>query len=300
MPAVAALAAFSHHLMVTAMMLPILLRLARTQSLPASRLLMPMSLAASLGTTLSLFSAPAFLLAANLLEQSGAAGLHVFSITPIGAALVALGVVYMLLGRWLVPKRAGVADEGDYLRLDRYYTEIVVDGPWTGRPLADFENRYRDRLQVVEWLRDDAPLAADGAPGDVLRARDVLLVRASPDEIASIGNEPGLALRAVARYGDVALCEAAFARAAHVARVRVINQRLAPVTLEPRAGAASFDAGSGRLTLHASSQNPAGFQKALATVLKMKPADVRVVVGDVGGGFGMKRSASAGLRFSLS
>lgn len=49
MPAVAALAAFSHHLMVTAMMLPILMRLARDQKLSASRLLMPMSLAASLG-----------------------------------------------------------------------------------------------------------------------------------------------------------------------------------------------------------------------------------------------------------
>src|SRR5690606_27219424 len=54
MPAVAALAAFTHHVMVTAMMLPILQRHARERQLPASRLLMPMSLAASLGTTLTL------------------------------------------------------------------------------------------------------------------------------------------------------------------------------------------------------------------------------------------------------
>ena len=46
MPAVASLAAFSHHLMVTAMMLPIMIRLARVQNLSPSRLLMPMSLAA--------------------------------------------------------------------------------------------------------------------------------------------------------------------------------------------------------------------------------------------------------------
>ena len=93
---------------------------------------------------------------------------------------------------------------------------------------------------------------------------------------------------ALARYGDAAACDAAFADAAHVVRVNVMNQRLAPVTLEPRAGAALFDAASGRLTLHASSQNPAGFQKSLAGVLKMPPAQIRVVVGDVGGGFGMK------------
>ena len=107
MPAVAMLAAFSHHLMVTAMMLPILMRLARDQSMPASRLLMPMSLAASLGTTLTLFSAPAFLLARDLLERSGAGSLGIFSITPIGAVLVLLGVAYMLATRWLLPRRSG-------------------------------------------------------------------------------------------------------------------------------------------------------------------------------------------------
>ncbi|MCX8115687.1 MAG: molybdopterin-dependent oxidoreductase, partial [Burkholderiaceae bacterium] len=85
-----------------------------------------------------------------------------------------------------------------------------------------------------------------------------------------------------------AACDAAFAQAAHVARISVRNQRLAPVTLEPRACVAEFDAKTGRITLHASSQNPAGFQKSLAGVLNMPAEEVRVVVGDVGGGFGMK------------
>ena len=58
MPAVAALAAFSHHLMVTAMMLPILMRMSKESEIPPSRVLMPMSLAASLGTTLTVISAP--------------------------------------------------------------------------------------------------------------------------------------------------------------------------------------------------------------------------------------------------
>src|SRR5688572_28969741 len=78
MPAVAILAAFSHHLMVTAMMLPILMRVARQRELSPSRLLMPMSLAASLGTTLTLFSAPAFLLANHLLRTGAEAELGLF------------------------------------------------------------------------------------------------------------------------------------------------------------------------------------------------------------------------------
>ncbi|WP_024869767.1 SLC13 family permease [Pseudoxanthomonas suwonensis] len=202
MPATAALAAFSHHVMVTAMMLPILMRLARERKLPVSRLLMPMSLAASLGTTLTLFSAPAFLLASDLLKRGGAEGLDIFDITPIGAVLVLLGTTYMLLGRWLLPRREGEAQAPE-LRLERYYTELLVEdgSPWIGRTRAEFEQAFAERLQVADWLRHgmrrrrqagDSPLAAG----------DVLLVRAPPDEIASIRDEPGLALHAVAKYGD--------------------------------------------------------------------------------------------------
>ncbi|ODU40486.1 MAG: hypothetical protein ABS98_15590 [Lysobacteraceae bacterium SCN 69-48] len=130
MPLVALLASFTHHVMVTAMMLPLLLRHARNRRLPASRLLMPMSLAASLGTTLTLFSAPAFLLANDMLERAGAEGLGIFSITPVGVALVLVGTGYMLLTRWLLPKRSGEQNDDDYLRLDRYRTElVVVKGP---------------------------------------------------------------------------------------------------------------------------------------------------------------------------
>lgn len=202
-PAVAALAAVSHHLMVTAMMLPIMLRLARDKSIPASRLLMPMSLAASLGTTLTLFSAPAFLLAGDLLERNGGEGLHVFSITPIGAALVLLGLVYMLLGRWILPRRTGASDETDYLRLDHYYTELLIeqDSRWHGRTPDEFQKNFAERLFVVDWLRHGVRQLSRG--GDqTLAAGDVLLVRMSPDEIASIRDEPGLGLHAVAKYGE--------------------------------------------------------------------------------------------------
>jgi di/tricarboxylate transporter len=203
MPSVAALAAFSHHLMVTAMMLPILMRLAREQELPASRLLMPMSLAASLGTTLTLFSAPAFLLANNLLKTNDREGLGVFAITPIGIALVLLGILYMSLARWLLPRRGALTHESEYLQLDRYYTELVVEAesPWIDEPLTEFQARFQDRLSIIEWLRDGVRHRAMGEDAK-LQAGDVLLVRAAPDEIASISKEPGLELHAVAKYGE--------------------------------------------------------------------------------------------------
>ena len=91
---------------------------------------------------------------------------------------------------------------------------------------------------------------------------------------------------AVSAFGDAAACDAAFAKAQHVTKITVMNQRLSPVTLEPR-GARAVEAG-GRLTLQASSQNPSGMQQSLARLLGVPAEQVRVTVGDVGGGFGMK------------
>jgi Trk K+ transport system NAD-binding subunit len=71
-------------------------------------------------------------------------------------------------------------------------------------PLAIVHERddaFGERLQVVDWLRHG--LRRREQHGDsVFVAGDVLLVRASPDEIASIKDEPGLALHAVAKYGE--------------------------------------------------------------------------------------------------
>ncbi|HEY5850653.1 MAG TPA: SLC13 family permease [Lysobacter sp.] len=201
MPAVAALSSFTHHVMVTAMMLPILTRFAQARGMSASRLLMPMSFAASLGTTLTLVSAPAFLLADNLIERTGAQGLGIFSITPIGLALVAIGVLYMLLARWLLPKRFGALSDDGYLRLDRYRTElVVVEGSrWNTRPMSELHKALGDRFRLVGWLRDGA-MRDDLTPQSSVLGGDILLVEASADTLASLHDDPGLDLQPIARY----------------------------------------------------------------------------------------------------
>ena len=203
MPTVAAMASFTHHVMVTAMMLPILTRFAKARGLSVSRLLMPMSFAASLGTTLTLVSAPAFLLADNLLERTGAEGLDIFSITPIGLALVAIGVVYMLLMRWTLPKRGGDAGDEEYLRLDRYRTElVVVEGSrWSTRPMSELQKAQGDKFRLLGWVRDGKP-REDLTDKSPLLVGDVLLVEASADALASLHDDPGLDLYAIARFGD--------------------------------------------------------------------------------------------------
>jgi aerobic carbon-monoxide dehydrogenase large subunit len=91
------------------------------------------------------------------------------------------------------------------------------------------------------------------------------------------------------RHGDAAATAAAFAKAAHVVALELDNQRLAPTPLEPRSSLGTWDAATQRVTLRLSSQMPSGARDTLAEqVFGVPKESIRVVVGDVGGGFGMK------------
>lgn len=90
------------------------------------------------------------------------------------------------------------------------------------------------------------------------------------------------------QLGDAAAAAAAFAQAAHVVKLDVPNQRVAALTIEPRSVLA-WVGDDGRLTLRMSTQMPSGVRTSLANdILGLPREQVRVTVGDVGGGFGMK------------
>lgn len=90
--------------------------------------------------------------------------------------------------------------------------------------------------------------------------------------------------------GDEAATEAAFAAAHHVARLRLINNRVVINFMEPRAAIASCDPDSGRLTLRAGCQAAHNMRDSLVGLLGIKTEDLRVIVPDTGGGFGARAS----------
>ena len=89
-------------------------------------------------------------------------------------------------------------------------------------------------------------------------------------------------------YGDSEQVAAAFAKAAHVTRLNIVNTRLVVNPLEPRAAIGVYDPGSGRFTLHVPSQGAFGMKGNMADILKVEPKQVRILTGNVGGSFGMK------------
>jgi aerobic carbon-monoxide dehydrogenase large subunit len=90
-------------------------------------------------------------------------------------------------------------------------------------------------------------------------------------------------------YGDAAKVDAAFAGAAHVTRLDIVNTRVAVVAMEPRAALASYDKASERYTIQVPTQGVAGNRTNLAkNLLKVPNEKVHLLTANVGGSFGMK------------
>ncbi|MBS0390825.1 MAG: xanthine dehydrogenase family protein molybdopterin-binding subunit [Proteobacteria bacterium] len=165
------------------------------------------------------------------------------------------------------PARRALAHE-----LARFVGEPVV------AVVAESLQQARDAAEAV-WVQYEELPAVVNVQG-ALAAGAPLLTPAVPDNIA-----------AEMRHGDAAATVRAFAQAAHVVQLAITNQRVAAVTLEPRSLLAWVAPDDGRLTLRMSTQMPSGVKKLVCTCLGLDNSQVRVVVGDVGGGFGMKTSA---------
>ena len=91
------------------------------------------------------------------------------------------------------------------------------------------------------------------------------------------------------QLGDAKSVEAAFKTAKHVTRLDLVNNRLVPNALEPRAALAEYDSGSGNLTLWNTTQNPHVARLVISAFVGMAPEHkLRVIAPDVGGGFGSK------------
>lgn len=208
----------------------------------------------------------------------------------VGAAAAMPGVARVLTGRDLrdagvrpIPhsmdfKRAGGAPTATPLRHALAVDTVRFVGEAVVAVIAATPHEARDAAEAVQVDYEPLPAVVDSIAATAPGAPAV--VAGAPDNIAC-----------EARHGDPAAAAAAFKRAKHVVTLDLVNQRVAHCAIEPRSTLATYDEESGRLTLRVSCQTPTGLRDELCDAVLNIPKDsVRVVVGDVGGGFGMKTS----------
>ena len=149
-----------------------------------------------------------------------------------------------------------------------------------GDPVAMVIAETRDAAQEAADLVDVAykPVPSVTAVADAVKPGQPLVY----DEVA--GN-----LCYDWHIGDKDAVDAAFAKAHHVTRLVLVNNRLVPNAMEPRAYIGEYERGTGDYTLYTTSQNPHVIRLLMgAFVLHLPEHKLRVVAPDVGGGFGSK------------
>jgi aerobic carbon-monoxide dehydrogenase large subunit len=140
---------------------------------------------------------------------------------------------------------------------------VVAESLLAAKDAAEAVNVDVEALAAVTSAEDaaaaNAPLLYDDVPGNV--ALDY-------------------------HYGDAEAVKTAFAKAAHVTQLKLVNSRLVVNAMEPRAALSAYD--GNRFTLYVSSQGVFGMRANIAEALGVPAKDVHVMTGQVGGSFGMK------------
>ncbi|MBR0874679.1 xanthine dehydrogenase family protein molybdopterin-binding subunit [Bradyrhizobium tropiciagri] len=141
--------------------------------------------------------------------------------------------------------------------------------------VAETAAQARDAAEAVEVAIEPLPAVTDAAeaakPG-------------APQLYDNIPNNVALDYH----YGDAEKIEAAFAAAAHVTKLDIVNTRVAVVSMEPRVALAAYDKKTERITLQVPTQGVSGNKAILARILDVAPEKVRILTANVGGSFGMK------------
>jgi carbon-monoxide dehydrogenase large subunit len=142
--------------------------------------------------------------------------------------------------------------------------------------VAETIDQARDAAELVEVDYEVLTAVVDGSKATAKGAPQ--LHEAAPNNTCYVW-----------AIGDKAATDAAFAKAAHVTKLDFINNRLVPNAMEPRVAIGSYSRADDSYTLHVASQNP-HVERLLMTafVMGLPEHKVRVVAGDVGGGFGSK------------
>jgi carbon-monoxide dehydrogenase large subunit len=145
--------------------------------------------------------------------------------------------------------------------------------------VAETEAQARDAAELVDVTYEELPAVA-------------LVEDAAKDGAPKVWDDnPNGNVAFMLMFGDEKATDAAFAKAKHVVKLRMENNRLAPVSMEPRTAIGDYNAADDAYTLYTSSQNPHGARMEMAHIFHVNENQVRVVSPDVGGGFGLKGGA---------
>ncbi|MFO7874508.1 MAG: SLC13 family permease [Bacteroidales bacterium] len=241
------MSAFMNNIGVAALMLPVVMDIARSGNIPPSRLVMPLAFSSQLGGLTTLIGTPPNLLISYALEESGEAPFRLFDYTPVGVGALLGGVIFVaLFGRYFLPRRDTLAESrqdgnktlsASYALQERtFLLHVKPSSSLAGKSLAESRLRAGLGLNVISIMRGEQTIL-DPNPGSIIQANDKLHVQGRIDALKAmkqwkvlLPDESERIIRQLLSY-DLQIYEATLAQ-----KSRLLSKKLRETDFRKRLG----------------------------------------------------------------
>ncbi|HEX9776659.1 MAG TPA: SLC13 family permease [Geopsychrobacteraceae bacterium] len=190
---VACFSAFINNIGATAILMPVVVNLAKKRNIPASKLLIPLAFGSLLGGVCTLIGTPPNILMNILLEQHTGENFRMFDFTPIGLVILATGILYMTLyGRTVLPRNKSKTVDEAY-QTKEYITEVeIIEGsPLAGQTIAGsrLEADFQLKVRAILRSRQKIPFPRRNRK---LMEKDILFLEGDAEGILKVRTRKGL------------------------------------------------------------------------------------------------------------
>lgn len=186
---VAPVSGFINNTAAVAIMLPMVLDLARRSGNRATKLLIPLSFFGMLGGTLTIIGTSTNILATSILRDTEGIIIGLFDFTKLGIIVLLVGFTYfMVLGRFLLPdRRSKKTNDDDFTDSDLFLTEVVVEKGerLIGKTIKESKFEVKNDVKVVKLIRDKKSFIKT-VDEKKLEEGDILVLRASEQRIIDL------------------------------------------------------------------------------------------------------------------
>jgi di/tricarboxylate transporter len=193
---VTVLSAFVKNIGALAIMIPVAFQFAKRSGTSPSVFLMPMAFGSLLGGLMTQIGTSPNIVVSRLRQEITGTAFTMFDFTPVGAALAAVGVVFLVLFYWLVPVRTrGSASLNEALEIKNYLAEarVVENSSIKGKTVGDLIRLAQGDALVKSIMRSEN-LPITPLPDAVLREGDILLLEGDPEALDRLVAQAGLSV----------------------------------------------------------------------------------------------------------
>ena len=203
MVGVGVLSSFLNNTAAVAILIPVVIVVARRAKTSPSKLLMPLSFASMFGGMCTVLGTSTNILASSIAEQAGLGAFGMFEFTKLGIIFFAVGVAYMMtLGRRLVPDHRGQGDLTTSFGLGDYLTDLVLqtESRSVGHSLASAPLLKELNIDVLQIVRGEDTLRP--TPETILREGDVLRIQGDLRTINELKGRAGVTFGMSMKWRD--------------------------------------------------------------------------------------------------